>query len=376
MTMLTRKALEELGLGVKIADRCRNFFAMGLVYWLFGRDPDATLRFIRDKFGNKPDIAQANEKAMWAGWNYGETTETFASSYRVDAAKLPAGTYRNIMGNQALAWGLLAAAEMSGKELFLGTYPITPASDILHELTKFKNFGVRTFQAEDEIAAICAAIGASFRGRHGGDDHQRPGIALKGEGMGLAVMLELPLIIVNVQRGGPSTGLPTKTEQADLFQAIFGRNGECPVAGHRGRQPGRLFRCRSRGLADRRAVHDTGDPLVRRLYRQRFGALADSRVEDLPRVEIHHRRAARRGRGFLPYERDERLARPWALPGTPGLMHRIGGLEKQNRTGNVSYDPDNHEFMVRLARPESRQRGRRHPSAEGRRTAQRRSAGR
>ena len=219
MTMLTRKAVEDLGLSTKIADRCRNFFAMGLVYWLFGRDPSATLRFIRDKFGNKPDIAQANEKALWAGWNYGETTEAFVSSYQVDRAKLPAGTYRNIMGNQALALGLLAAAELSGKELFLGTYPITPASDILHELTKFKNFGTLTFQAEDEIAAVCSTIGAAFGGAMAVTTTSGPGIALKGEAMGLGVMLELPLIVVNVQRGGPSTGLPTKTEQADLFQA-------------------------------------------------------------------------------------------------------------------------------------------------------------
>ncbi len=348
MTTLTRKSLEELGLGVKVADRCRNFFAMGLVYWLFGRDPSATLRFIRDKFGNKPDIAQANEKALWAGWYYGETTENFASSYQVDAAKLPAGTYRNIMGNQALAWGLLAAAERSSKELFLGTYPITPASDILHELSKFKNFRVRTFQAEDEIAAVCAAIGASFAGAMAVTTTSGPGIALKGEAMGLAVMLELPLIIVNVQRGGPSTGLPTKTEQADLFQAMYGRNGECPLPVIAASSPADCFDVARE--AWRIAVRFM-TPVV--LLSDGYIANGSEpwripNVEDLARIEVCHPVSKAEGERFLPYERDERLARPWALPGTPGLMHRIGGLEKQNRTGNVSYDPDNHEFMVRL----------------------------
>ena len=229
MTTLTRKAVEELGLGQKLADRCKNFFAMGLVYWLYGRDLDATLRFIKQTFGNKPDIALANEKALRPGWYYGETTEAFVVTYRVPPAKIEPGMYRNMMGNQALAWGLMAAAKLSGKELFLGSYPITPASDILHELAKFKNFGVRTFQAEDEIAAMCSVIGAAFGGAMAVTTSSGPGIALKGEGMGLALMLELPMVIVNVQRGGPSTGLPTKTEQADLFQAIFGRNGESPL---------------------------------------------------------------------------------------------------------------------------------------------------
>ncbi len=229
MTELTRGAVGELGLSTKIADRCKNFFAMGLVYWMFGRDLSATLRFIEAKFGNKPDIAQANEKALRAGWYYGETTEAFVSSYQVEPARLAPGIYKNVMGNQALAWGLVAASYLSDKELFLGTYPITPASDILHELSKFKQFGVRTFQAEDEIAAMCSTIGAAFGGAMAVTTTSGPGIALKGEAMGLAVMLELPAVIINVQRGGPSTGLPTKTEQSDLFQVMFGRNGECPM---------------------------------------------------------------------------------------------------------------------------------------------------
>ncbi len=348
MTVLTRKALEELGLGVKVADRCRNFFAMGLVYWLFGRDPASTLRFIRDKFGNKPDIAQANEKALWAGWYYGETTEDFASSFRVEPAKLPPGVYRNIMGNQALAWGLLAAAEHSEKELFLGTYPITPASDILHELSKFKNFRVRTFQAEDEIAAVCAAIGASFGGAMAVTTTSGPGVALKGEAMGLAVMLELPLIIVNVQRGGPSTGLPTKTEQADLFQAMFGRNGECPMPVLAAASPADCFDV---ALEAWRIATRFMTPVI--LLSDGYIANGSEPwripdMSDIPRIEVRHPESKGDGEVFLPYERDERLSRPWAIPGTPGLMHRIGGLEKQNRTGNVSYDPDNHEFMVRL----------------------------
>ena len=348
MTSLTRKAVEELGLGVKIADRCRNFFAMGLVYWLFGRDLSATLRFIHDKFGNKPDIAQANERALRAGWNYGETTDAFASSFKVDAAALPPGTYNNVMGNQAIAWGLVAAAELSGKELFLGSYPITPASDILHDLSKFKHFGVRTFQAEDEIAAICAAIGASFGGSMAVTTTSGPGVALKGEAMGLGVMLELPLIIVNVQRGGPSTGLPTKTEQADLFQAIYGRHGECPLPVIAAASPADCFdvtleawRIAARFMTPVMLLSD--------------GYIANGSepwripaISELPRVEIHHPPAGEEGVRFLPYERDERLGRPWALPGTPNLMHRIGGLEKQHRTGTVSYDSDNHEFMIRL----------------------------
>lgn len=347
MTTLTRKAVEDLGLSVKIADRCKNFFAMGLVYWLYGRDLSATLRFIESKFGNKPDIAQANERALRAGWNYGETTEAFVSSFRVDPAKLPPGNYNNVMGNEALAWGLMTAAYLSGKELFLGSYPITPASDILHELSKYKNFGVRTFQAEDEIAAVCSAIGAAFGGAMAITTSSGPGIALKGEAMGLAVMLELPLLIINVQRGGPSTGLPTKTEQSDLFQAIYGRNGECPMPVLAARSPADCFYVAQE--AWRVAVRFMTPVMV-----LSDGYIANGSepwlipdAADLPRLEIQHPPAAANGDDFRPYARNERLARPWALPGTPGLMHRLGGLEKEDGTGNVSYDPDNHEHMVK-----------------------------
>jgi 2-oxoglutarate ferredoxin oxidoreductase subunit alpha len=348
MTALTRKSVESVEIGTKLADRCKNFFAMGLLFWLYGRDLEPTLRFIREKFGNKPEISQANERALRAGWYYGETTETFISHYQVDPAKLPPGKYTNIMGNQALAWGLMTAAKLSGKEVFYGSYPITPASDILHELSKYKNFGVRTFQAEDEIAAIGAAIGAAFGGSMAVTTSSGPGIALKGEAMGLAVMLELPLIIVNVQRGGPSTGLPTKTEQSDLLQVMYGRNGECPLPIIACRSPSDCFD----------AAQEAWRVAVR--YMTPVVLLSDGYIangaepwripnlSDLPRFEIHHPTSTNNGDEFLPYKRDERLARPWAVPGTPGLMHRIGGLEKQDVTGNVSYDPDNHEKMVHI----------------------------
>ncbi|HTN77627.1 MAG TPA: 2-oxoacid:acceptor oxidoreductase family protein, partial [Pirellulaceae bacterium] len=241
MTKLGKLAVEGLGLGAKEADRCRNFFAMGMLYWMYGRDMSPTLRFIDEKFGNKPAIAEANRRTLQAGWNYGETTEAFVSSYKVDAAHLPPGNYRNMTGNELMAWGLMAAARLSKKNLFLGSYPITPASDILHELSKFKHFGVHTFQAEDEIAAITSAIGASFGGYMALTTSSGPGIALKTEATGLAIMLELPLLIINVQRGGPSTGLPTKTEQADLLQAIVGRNGEAPLPVIAARSPSDCF---------------------------------------------------------------------------------------------------------------------------------------
>lgn len=348
MSMLTRKAVEDLGLGTKFAERCKNFFAMGLVYWLYGRELDVTLRFNQEKFGDKPDIAQANERALRAGWYYGETTEAFGVSYRVGPAKLEPGLYRNMMGNQALAWGLMAAAKLSGKELFYGAYPITPATDILHELSRFKNFGVRTFQAEDEIAAICATIGASFAGAMAATGTSGPGIALKGEAMGLGLMLELPFLIINVQRGGPSTGQPTKTEQADLLQVMYGRNGEAPLPVLACRSPADCFY----------TVQEAWRIAVR--YMTPVVVLSDGyiangaepwripRFEDLPKIPVVHPPASKDGEKFLPYVRDERLSRPWALPGTPGLEHRIGGLEKQHITGGVSYDPDNHEFMVRL----------------------------
>ena len=348
MSTLTRKSVEDLGLGAKFAERCKNFFAMGLIYWLYGRELDVTLRFNQEKFGDKPDIAQANERALRAGWYYGETTEAFGISYRVGPAKLEPGLYRNMMGNQAIAWGLMAAAKLSGKELFYGAYPITPATDILHELSRFKNFGVRTFQAEDEIAAICATIGASFAGAMAATGTSGPGIALKGEAMGLGLMLELPFLIINVQRGGPSTGQPTKTEQADLLQVMYGRNGEAPLPVLACCSPADCFY----------TVQEAWRIAVR--YMTPVVVLSDGyiangaepwripRFEDLPKIPVAHPPASTDGEKFLPYVRDERLSRPWALPGTPGLEHRIGGLEKQHITGGVSYDPDNHEFMVRL----------------------------
>lgn len=347
MTKLTRGAVTGLGLGTKEADRCRNFFAMGLVYWLYGRDMGVTLRYIAEKFGKKPEIAEANRRALQAGWNFGETTDAFEVSYRVDAAKLVPGKYRNIMGNQALALGLIAAARLSNKELFLGSYPITPASDILHDLSTYKHFGVRTFQAEDEIAAITSAIGAAFGGAMSITTSSGPGIALKSEAMGLAMILELPLLVIDIQRGGPSTGLPTKTEQADLLQTMFGRNGESPIPIIAARSPSDCFDV---ALEAWRIAVRFMTPVI---------ILSDGYVANgsepwlipdaakLPRMTIEHPGPLQEGDTFLPYQRNERLARPWALPGTEGLMHRIGGLEKQDITGNVSYDPKNHEHMVK-----------------------------
>ncbi|HRF02230.1 MAG TPA: 2-oxoacid:acceptor oxidoreductase subunit alpha [Pirellulaceae bacterium] len=346
LTNLTRGAVESLGLSMKEADRCRNFFAMGLVFWLYGRTMDPTLRFIESKFVKQPEIGEANRRALMAGWNYGETTEAFASTYQVGPAKLPSGKYRNIMGNQALAWGLLAASKRSGKTLFLGSYPITPASDILHEVSRFKKFGVQTFQAEDEIAAICSAIGAAFGGSMGVTTSSGPGIALKMEGLGLAVMLELPLLVIDIQRGGPSTGLPTKTEQADLLQVIFGRNGECPVPVVAARSPADCFEVVQE--AWRIAVRQMTPVIVLSDGYVANGAepwkIPD--VSKLEPIEVHHPTAAEVGLPFRPYQRNELLARPWVVPGTPELMHRVGGLEKEDGTGNISYDPENHQKMV------------------------------
>lgn len=348
MTKLTRTAVESLGLGVKEADRCRNFFAMGLVYWLYGRDMDATLRFIQAKFSKIPQIQEANERALRAGWAFGETTELFGSSYQVESATLPAGTYRNIMGNQALAWGLMTAAHLSGKELFYGSYPITPASDILHELCKYKNFGVCTVQAEDEIAAVCATIGAAYGGAMGVTTSSGPGIALKAEAMGLAVMIELPLLVIDVQRGGPSTGLPTKTEQADLLQLLFGRNGEAPIPVLAARSPGDCFET---AVEAWRIATQFMLPVV--ILSDGYIAngsepWAIPDVNALKPIKITHPTSRAPGEKFLPYARDENLARPWAIPGTPELMHRVGGLEKQDGTGNVSYDAANHEKMCHI----------------------------
>jgi len=346
MTRLTRLAVEGLGLGQKESDRCRNFYAMGLTFWLYDRSLEPTLRYIDEKFAKMPAVAEANRRALRAGFNYGETTDAMASQFSVHKAELEPGVYRNITGNQAMAWGLVAASQRSGCDLFYGSYPITPASDILHELVRHKNFGVRTFQAEDEIAAITSAIGAAYGGAMGVTASSGPGIALKTEAMGLAVMTELPLVIINVQRGGPSTGLPTKTEQADLLQALFGRNGECPLPVIAAQSPADCFN----------AAFDAWQIATRHMTPVVVltdGYIANGAepwkipdVQSLPKIEVHHPAAKENGEPFKPYARDSRLARPWAIPGTPGLMHRIGGLEKQDITGNVNYEPANHEHMI------------------------------
>ena len=349
MTRLTREAVIPFGLGQKEADRCKNFFAMGLIYWLYGRDLDTTLRFIHGKFSDKnANVAKANESALRAGWAFGETTEVLGTTYRVDAASLPPGLYRSIMGNQALALGLVAAAMRSNKQLFYGSYPITPASDILHELCKLKNFGVCTFQAEDEIAAVCAAIGAAYGGQMGVTTSSGPGIALKAEAMGLAVMLELPLLVIDVQRGGPSTGLPTKTEQADLLQVMFGRNGEAPVPVLAARSPADCFEIVQEAWM-------LATKLMLPVVVLSDGYIANGAepwaipdVSKLSPIEVVHPAGKQGDQPFLPYSRNELLARPWAIPGTPGLMHRVGGIEKEDGTGNISYDPENHQKMVHI----------------------------
>ena len=346
MTKLTRAAVDGLGLSQKEADRCRNFFAMGLVFWLYDRSLDPTLRFIEEKFGKKAEVAEANRRALTAGFNYGETVEAINTQYQVGKAELAPGTYRNVMGNTALAWGLIAAARLSGRRLFLGAYPITPASDILHELARHKNFDVLTFQAEDEIAAVTATIGAAFAGEMAVTASSGPGIALKGEALGLAVMTELPMIVVNVQRGGPSTGLPTKTEQADLFQAMYGRNGECPMPVIAAASPADCFD------AAQEAWRIAVEHMIP-VFLLTDGYIANGsepwripEIDSLPKTEVTYATPLDNGDAFLPYARDEKLARPWARPGTPTLMHRVGGLEKQDLTGNVSYDPANHQHMI------------------------------
>jgi 2-oxoglutarate ferredoxin oxidoreductase subunit alpha len=348
MTKITRAAVDGLGLTVKEADRCRNFFAMGLVYWLYDRPLDPTLRFIERKFGKKPAVAEANRRALKAGYHFGETSDAFVSQYRVPSADLPPGTYRNITGNQATAWGLIAASKQSKTPLFYGTYPITPASDILHELAKHKNFGVRTFQAEDEIAAMTSVVGAAYAGAMAVTGSSGPGIALKAEAIGLAVMTELPMIVINVQRGGPSTGLPTKTEQADLLQAMCGRNGECPLPVISASSPADCFDVAQEAW---RIAVEYMTPVI--LLSDGYIANGSEpwripEVNELCEINVEHPGPIANGKPFHPYARNERLARPWAIPGTPGLMHRIGGLEKQDITGNVSYDPANHQRMVQL----------------------------
>jgi 2-oxoglutarate ferredoxin oxidoreductase subunit alpha len=346
LTTLTRRTLEESELTVKEKDRCKNFFALGLVYWLFNRPMDNTIAWLEKKFAKRPELADANIRVLKAGWNYADIHELFQARYEVHPAKLTPGTYRNINGSEALALGLVAASRKSGLPLFLGAYPITPASELLHALAGYKRYGVTTFQAEDEIAAVCAAIGASFGGSLGVSASSGPGIALKAEAMNLAVMVELPLVVCDIQRGGPSTGLPTKTEQSDLLQVLFGRNGESPVPVIAACSPQDCFWA---GLEAARTAIRYMVPVVV----LSDGYIANGSepwklpdVEELPDFAPEFRTSPE---GFDPYMRDEEtLARPWALPGTPGLEHRIGGLEKQDVSGNVSYDPANHELMTHL----------------------------
>lgn len=348
VTKLTREALKEIQMGTKEKDRAKNMFVLGFLYWLYNRDMSSTIAFLQDKFGKRQEIFDSNLKALQAGYNYGDTVEAFTTRYKVEKAKLPAGKYRGITGNAALAYGIVAAGEKSGLPIFLGTYPITPASDILHELSRFKNFGIRTFQAEDEIAGITSAIGASYGGSLGVTTTSGPGMALKTEAMGLAVMLEIPLLIVNIQRGGPSTGLPTKTEQSDLLQAYYGRNGECPMPVISASTPSDCFD----------AVFEATRIAVQHMTPVIFlsdGYIANGaepwrfpQSADLPTIEVNFKTALAEGEDkFMPYQRDEKLVRPWSVPGHAGLEHRIGGLEKEDITGNISYDPENHQHMVK-----------------------------
>lgn len=350
ITKLTREALKSnTELGTKERDRAKNMFVLGLIYWLYNRNLDNTIDFLEEKFGKKENILKSNIDVLKAGYYYGETAELFNARYKVEKSKMDPGTYRSIMGNQALSMGLIAASQKSGLPLFLGSYPITPASDILHELSKYKNFGIKTFQAEDEIAGITAAIGASYGGSIGLTTTSGPGMALKTEAIGLATMLEIPLLIINIQRGGPSTGLPTKTEQSDLMQAYYGRNGEAPIPVLAASTPSdcffMAFEAVKIALQHMTPVILLSDGYIANGAEPwKFPAAAD-----LPNIEVKFKTSLAEGEEkFLPYKRDEKLARPWAVPGTAGLEHRIGGIEKQHETGNVSYDPENHEFMVKM----------------------------
>src|ERR687894_1040046 len=348
ITTVNIRALQEAGvkLSRKEMDRCKNFFALGILYWLYDRPMEPTLEWIKTRFKKNEEVMRANEVALKTGYNFADTTEVFTTHYKVKKAVIAPGKYRKITGNEATAIGFVAAAELAGQPLFYGSYPITPASDILHELSRHKNFGVKTFQAEDEIAAVCAAIGAAFAGNVGLTGTSGPGVALKQEAIGLAVMTELPLVIINVQRGGPSTGLPTKTEQADLFQAVWGRNGECPAVVVAPSTPADCFHMAVESV---RLAFKYMTPV----FYLSDGYLANGaepwavpEVSDLPKIEI---KFATDPENFMPYARDEEtLARPYAIPGTPGLEHRVGGIEKQHLTGNVNYDPENHHFMVKL----------------------------
>jgi 2-oxoglutarate ferredoxin oxidoreductase subunit alpha len=349
VTKMTREALKEITMGTKEKDRAKNMFVLGFLYWMYNRDMENTIQFLKDKFGKKPEILESNVKSLQAGYNFGDTTETFTTRYKVDKARMEPGEYRSIMGNQAVAYGLIAASQKSGLPIFLGSYPITPASDILHELSRYKNFGIKTFQAEDEIAGITAAIGAAYGGALGVTTTSGPGMALKAEAMGLAVMLEIPLLICDIQRGGPSTGLPTKTEQSDLLQAYYGRNGECPMPIVSASTPSDCFG----------AVYEAVRIAVQHMTPVIFlsdGYIANGaepwrfpQSDDLQPILVKFKTELGHGEDkFQPYLRDEKLVRPWAIPGVPGLEHRIGGLEKQNNTGNVSYEPENHQLMVKI----------------------------
>ena len=350
MEQLTKDAVADTGVTGRSILRSKNFFALGLVSWVFGRDLEDSLQWIEKKFANLPEVAAANAAALRAGWNYGLTTEAFQQTYEIKPAKLPPGTYTNVNGNQAVAWGLIAASQSAKIPLFYGSYPITPASAILEELSRHKNFGVRTFQAEDEIAAVGAALGAAFTGSLGVTGTSGPGLALKSETVSLAFILELPLVIVNVQRGGPATGLPTKTEQSDLLFAMYGRHGEAPLPIVAAASPSDAFNTAIEAV---RIALRHMTPVI--LLSDGYVATSSEpwRLPDLdalPDISVPFAKEANGGEGvYLPYLRDpETLARPWAIPGTPGLEHRIGGLEKKDVTGNVSYDPANHELMTRL----------------------------
>ena len=349
VTKMTREALKDIVMGMKEKDRAKNMFVLGFLYWMYNREMENTIAFIKEKFGKKPEIFESNVKALQAGYNFGDTTETFRTRYTVEKAKMVPGNYRSIMGNQALSYGLIAASQKSGLQIFLGSYPITPASDILHELSRYKNFGIKTFQAEDEIAAITSAIGASYGGLLGITATSGPGMALKAEAMGLAVMLEIPLLIINIQRGGPSTGLPTKTEQSDLLQAYYGRNGECPMPIISASTPSDCFS----------AVYEAIRISVQHMTPVIFlsdGYIANGAepwkyptTADLQEIKTSFASLSNVDENgkYQPYQRDEKLVRPWAIPGTAGLEHRVGGLEKQDITGNISYDSENHQHMVK-----------------------------
>lgn len=348
ITKLTREALKEIQMGTKEKDRAKNMFVLGFLYWLYNRDLTSTFSFLHDKFGKRPEILDSNVKALQAGYNFGDTVEAFSARYKVEKARLPKGIYRSITGNIALAYGLIAASEKSALPLFLGSYPITPASDILHELSRHKNFGVRTFQAEDEIAAIASAIGASYGGALGITTTSGPGMALKTEAMGLAMMLEIPLVIIDIQRGGPSTGLPTKTEQSDLLQAYYGRNGESPIPVVSTSTPSDCFEVAYEAV---RIAIEHMTPVI--LLSDGYIANGAEpwrfpKSADLAPIHVTFKKELAEDEAkFLPYKRDEKLVRPWAVPGTPGLEHRIGGIEKEDITGNISYDPENHQHMVK-----------------------------